>query len=210
MSVLKPEAYRGLFDGTTPWDDEGVTKSLEIMNRIYDYANPDFPSTSWGDINDRFVADNGPAMMLMGDWTRGVLQSKGFADYHWTVAPGTQGLFMVLSDLRPAQERPAPRQRHRLPQSLRLQGGSGRFQPHQGLHPRPHRWRPHQVRRVPAGGDGRFRQRRGRAQHPARRRRQAELLVDYDIALADLAANRDVEKCRGMLVEAAKVAEIMK
>jgi hypothetical protein len=35
-------------------------------------------------------------------------------------------------------------------------------------------------------------------------------LLDYDIALADLAANRDVEKCQAMLVDAAKVAEIMK
>ena len=35
-------------------------------------------------------------------------------------------------------------------------------------------------------------------------------LLDYDIALADLAANRDVAKCQSMLVDAAKVAEIMK
>ena len=37
-----------------------MTRSLQIMNEIYDYANPNFPSTSWGDISDRFVADDGP------------------------------------------------------------------------------------------------------------------------------------------------------
>ena len=78
VSVLGPEKYRGLFDGSTGWDDAGVTESLEILNKIYDYANPDYASTSWGDINDRFVADDGPAMMVMGDWTHGVLMSKGF------------------------------------------------------------------------------------------------------------------------------------
>ncbi len=98
VSVMGAEKYRGLFDGTTGWDDPDVTASLEIMNKLYDYANQDFQSTSWGDINDRFVSDDGPAMMIMGDWTHGVLMSKGFEDYHWAPAPGTEGLFMVLSD----------------------------------------------------------------------------------------------------------------
>jgi len=35
-------------------------------------------------------------------------------------------------------------------------------------------------------------------------------LLDYDIALADLAANHDVKKAQGLLVEAAKVAELKK
>jgi glucose/mannose transport system substrate-binding protein len=67
VSVMGPEKYRGLFDGSTGCDDADVTEALEIMNRIYDYANPDFQSTSWGDINHRFVSDDGPAMMVMGD-----------------------------------------------------------------------------------------------------------------------------------------------
>jgi glucose/mannose transport system substrate-binding protein len=98
VATLDPAAYRGLFDGSTGWDDERVTAALETLNRAYDYANPDYLSTSWGDINDRFVADDGPAMMIMGDWTHGVLMSKGFTDYHWAPAPDTTGLFVVLSD----------------------------------------------------------------------------------------------------------------
>jgi glucose/mannose transport system substrate-binding protein len=97
-ATLDPDAYRGLFDGSTSWDDERVTAALETLNRAYDYANPDYLSTSWGDINDRFVADDGPAMMIMGDWTHGVLMSKGFTDYYWAPAPDTTGLFVVLSD----------------------------------------------------------------------------------------------------------------
>ncbi|NJN84414.1 MAG: hypothetical protein HC802_20480 [Caldilineaceae bacterium] len=37
-------------------------------------------------------------MMIMGDWTHGVLKSKGFTNYQWTTAPGTDGIFLVLSD----------------------------------------------------------------------------------------------------------------
>jgi glucose/mannose transport system substrate-binding protein len=97
-SVMTTEEYRGLFDGSTSWDDPAVTESLEILNRAYDYANPDYLSTAWGDINDRYVAEDGPAMMIMGDWTHGVLMSKAFANYSWSASPGTEGKFIVLSD----------------------------------------------------------------------------------------------------------------
>jgi glucose/mannose transport system substrate-binding protein len=98
IATLDPDAYRGLFDGSTSWDDERVVQALDILNRAYDYANPDYLSTSWGDINDRFVADDAPAMMIMGDWTHGVLMSKSFEDYRWAPAPGTEGTFLALSD----------------------------------------------------------------------------------------------------------------
>lgn len=211
VSVLEPEAYRGLFDGTTPWDHEGVTKSLEIMNQIYDYANPDFPSTSWGDINDRFVADDGPAMMLMGDWTRGVLQSKGFADYHWTVAPGTQGLFMVLSDSFGLPKN-APHRDNAIA-FLKICGsreGQDAFNPIKvSISARTDADRTKYDEYLQEAMDD-FANNEGvpSIQHGAAVKQS--FLLDYDIALADLAANRDVEKCRGMLVEAAKVAEIMK
>jgi glucose/mannose transport system substrate-binding protein len=65
---------------------------------VLDYANPDYLSTSWGDITDRFMADTAPAMMIMGDWTHGVLKSKNFKNYKWAPAPGTEGIFIVLSD----------------------------------------------------------------------------------------------------------------
>ena len=37
-------------------------------------------------------------MMIMGDWTHGVMLSKKFTDYKWAPAPGTDGVFIVLSD----------------------------------------------------------------------------------------------------------------
>jgi glucose/mannose transport system substrate-binding protein len=207
VSVLGPGKYRGLFDGSTGWDDPGVTTALEIMDRIYGYANPDYLSTSWGDINDRFVSDDGPAMMVMGDWTHGVLMSKGFTDYHWTTAPGTDGLFMVLSDSF-GLPRNAPH-RDNAVAFLKIIGsraGQDAFNPIKGS--------------IPARTDGDrsryddylneamddFKSDEGvpSIQHGAAVKQS--FLVDYDIALADLAANHDVAKTQAMLVAAAEVA----
>jgi glucose/mannose transport system substrate-binding protein len=209
VSVMGPEKYRGLFDGSTSWADEDVTTSLEIMNRLYDYANPDYQSTSWGDINDRFVSDDGPAMMIMGDWTHGVLMSKGFEDYHWTTAPGTEGLFMVLSDSFGLPKN-APNRDNAIA-FLRIIGsraGQDAFNPIKGS--------------IPARTDGdrskydeylneamdAFQTDEGvpSIQHGAAVKQS--FLVDYDIALADLGTNRDVARAQQLLVDAAKVAGI--
>jgi glucose/mannose transport system substrate-binding protein len=97
-AVLDPDQYRGLFNGSTSWEDPGVTEALEILNRAYDYANPDYLSTSPVDQWDRYVADDGPAMIINGDWAHGVFISKEFSSYHWTPSPGTSGKYIVLSD----------------------------------------------------------------------------------------------------------------
>ena len=34
----------------------------------------------------------------MGDWTPGVLWSKGFKDFGWQAAPGNDGIYQMLSD----------------------------------------------------------------------------------------------------------------
>jgi len=98
VATLGPDDYRALFTGKLKWDDAKVTQCLETLNKALDHANSDYLSTSWGDITDRFMADTAPAMMIMGDWTHGVLKSKSFKNYKWAPAPGTEGIFIVLSD----------------------------------------------------------------------------------------------------------------
>jgi glucose/mannose transport system substrate-binding protein len=211
VSVLGPDKYKGLFDGSTGWDDAGVTQALEIMNKLYSYANPDYMSTSWGDINDRFVSDDGPAMMIMGDWTHGVLMSKGFTDYYWTTAPGTEGFFVLLSDSFGLPKN-APDRENAIA-FLRILGskeGQDAFNPIKGS--------------IPARTDGdrsKYDEYLNHAmdefgtsvglpsiQHGAAVKQS--FLVDYDIALADLATNHDVAKTQQMMVDAAKVAGLGK
>ncbi|CAN5858523.1 ABC transporter substrate-binding protein [soil metagenome] len=98
VAILGPDDYRGLFTGKTKWDDAKVTEALTTLNKALDYANVDYLSTSWGSVTDLFTSDAAPAMMIMGDWTHGVLKSKNFTNYKWAPAPGTEGIFIVLSD----------------------------------------------------------------------------------------------------------------
>ena len=74
-----------------------VTQALEILNRTWDYAEPDYLSVS-NNLNDIFISDEGPAMMITGDWMHGVFKSKEFTDYKWAPSPGTAGHYLLLSD----------------------------------------------------------------------------------------------------------------
>lgn len=207
VSIMGAEKYRGLFDGTTGWDDADVTAALEIMNRLYDYANPDYLSTSWGDINDRFVSDDGPAMMVMGDWTHGVLMSKGFTDYRWTTAPGTDGLYMLLSDSFGLPVN-APHRENAI-NFLRVvasKEGQDAFNVIKGSIPARTDADRSLYDEYLTGSMDAFASDIGvpSIQHGAAAKQS--FLVDYDIALADLGTNRDVAKAQQLLVDAAAVA----
>jgi glucose/mannose transport system substrate-binding protein len=208
LSVMGPEKYRGLFDGTTGWDDADVTASLEIMNKLYDYANPDYLSTSWGDINDRFVSDDGPAMMVMGDWTHGVLMSKGFTDYHWTTSPGTAGWYIMLSDSFGLPKN-AP-DRENAVNFLRVVAsveGQDAFNVIKGSIPARTDTDRSIYDEYLTGSMDDFASNIivPSIQHGAAAKQS--FLIDYDIALADLATNHDVAKAQQLLVDAAAVAE---
>ncbi len=97
ISVLGPDKYRGLFTGQTKWDDAGVKQALEISSKAISYANPDYLSVSWGDVN-QLVVNGKVAMMVQGDWTPGVLWSMGFTGFGWAPAPGNTGVYDMLSD----------------------------------------------------------------------------------------------------------------
>ncbi len=204
LSVLGPADYNGLFDGSVGWDDARVTEALEIMNQLYDYANPDYLSTSWGDINDRFVADDAPAMMVMGDWTHGVLKSKGFTDYQWAAAPGTEGQFIVLSDSFGLPKN-APNRELTL-NFLRVvgsQAGQDAFNPPKGSIPaRTDADRSvYDEYQLSAMEDFESNVLVPSLQHGAAAKQS--FLLDYDLAINNLAVNRDVAGTQQMLVRAA-------
>ncbi len=97
IAALGPDKWSGLFNGSTKWDDAGVKQGLNTSLKALGFANPDYLSVGWGDINDVFVAGKA-AMMIMGDWTPGVLWSKNFKDFSWSAAPGNVGIYQMLSD----------------------------------------------------------------------------------------------------------------
>lgn len=207
VATLGVDAYRGLFDCTTGWDAPGVTEALEIMNKMYDYANPDRLSVVQGDVASGFTTDDGVAMFISGDWSHGQLKAMGFTDYSWAPSPGTDGIFIVLSDSFGLPKN-APNRDNAI-DFLRVVGsaeGQDAFNPIKGS--------------IPARVDGDkslYDEYQLEAmddfatdvlvpsiQHGAAT--QQSFLLDYDFATNDLAVNRDVAKAQEMLVQAAEVA----
>ena len=97
QSSLGPAAYRGLFDGTTSWADPKIKATLDVFVSLIPYFNPDFTSVAWADIN-KLLENKKVAMMVMGDWTPGVLWSDGFTDFGWADCPDAPMTYSMLSD----------------------------------------------------------------------------------------------------------------
>jgi glucose/mannose transport system substrate-binding protein len=97
LAVLGADKYAGLFTGATSWGDAGVKTSLENLNKMIDYAVPNYAALQWGD-TDPLLVEGKAATHIMGDWMNGYFKSKKFTDWGWVPAPGTAGTFLALSD----------------------------------------------------------------------------------------------------------------
>jgi glucose/mannose transport system substrate-binding protein len=95
--TLGAEGYSGLWTGDTPWTGAEVAQALENFKMMLSYANPDHSAHTWDSAGEFLIAGTG-GMMIMGDWTDGWFTSKGFTGYGWAPPPGTQGIFVALSD----------------------------------------------------------------------------------------------------------------
>jgi glucose/mannose transport system substrate-binding protein len=96
-SSFGPDGYRGLFTGATSWSDPKLLATLNVFVKLIPYFNPDFTSVAWADIN-KLLENKKVAMMVMGDWTPGVLWSDGFTDFGWGDCPDAPMTYSMLSD----------------------------------------------------------------------------------------------------------------
>ncbi len=94
---LGADGYIGLWKGTTPWTDARVTKALENFQKMMTYVNTDNAAMTWDGSGEYFIT-NKAGMMIMGDWTAGWFASKSFMDYGFSATPGSNGIFVGLSD----------------------------------------------------------------------------------------------------------------
>jgi len=95
--ILGPDTYKGLWTGQTSWADPQVTSALNTFRTVLNYINEDHTALSWDQAN-QLVIDGTAAMTIMGDWVDGDYVAKGFTDYGWAPVPGTQGVYVALSD----------------------------------------------------------------------------------------------------------------
>ncbi|MCL4876066.1 MAG: ABC transporter substrate-binding protein [Anaerolineae bacterium] len=101
LGELGVEAYNGLWNGTTEWTSPEVVATFDRLGQIMDCANDDMNALSHQDAL-LMVTEGRAAFNVMGDWAvslytvdEGLEPGVGFA---WVPSPGTDGVFMMLSD----------------------------------------------------------------------------------------------------------------
>ncbi len=88
----------GLFNGSVPWTDPGVTQALETFSKMLDCTNEDRGTLNWVGGTALIINDQA-AFNIMGDWAWGDIVAKGGAGYvTWNSPPGNQGMFFLVSD----------------------------------------------------------------------------------------------------------------
>ena len=97
VGTLGPDAYKGLWTGTTKWDDAKVTDALNTAKKMLGYINSDHAALTWDQANDQLIAGKA-GMTIMGDWVDADYKQKKFTDYGWANSPGTKGIYDALSD----------------------------------------------------------------------------------------------------------------
>lgn len=100
LGTFGAEDYAALFQPGADWSDPRVGQSIETLNQMLGYSNSDRSALGWAAAMD-LVLEGKAGMTIMGDWAHGYALSKGSqpdVDYGWVAAPGTEGVFMWLSD----------------------------------------------------------------------------------------------------------------
>lgn len=101
LGVLGAADYNNLWTGKLRFTDPKAVAVWNTFGRVLDCANKDASGLSWQQAVDR-VLEGQAAFNIMGDWaagymttTKGLKPGEGFG---WAPAPGTAGVFMMLSD----------------------------------------------------------------------------------------------------------------
>ncbi len=100
LASMGPDAYNGLWDGSTDWGGAAITQAVDDFAKVLTYVNSDSSSLSWQDAS-QLVVDGDSAFNIMGDWAEGFYKELGLAPmdaFGWAPVPGTGGNFQFLSD----------------------------------------------------------------------------------------------------------------
>jgi glucose/mannose transport system substrate-binding protein len=106
IGSLGADGWAGLWAGTKDWGGADVTAALKNYQKALSYTNSDASTLSDWQPASKLVSDGDAAFNIMGDWAYGYFANaapNGLAltphtDFDWTPTPGTQGIFVFLSD----------------------------------------------------------------------------------------------------------------
>jgi glucose/mannose transport system substrate-binding protein len=101
LAGLGPDNYSALWRGELSFTDPEVVAVWDTFGQILDCTNDDAAGLSWQQATDRVVSGEA-AFNIMGDWAAGYMTTTlGLTpgeDFGWAASPGTDGVFMLLSD----------------------------------------------------------------------------------------------------------------
>jgi glucose/mannose transport system substrate-binding protein len=100
IADLGPDAYSGLWDGSTGWNVIGVRSAVDHYGELLDFVNPDYDGLEW-DAATQKVIDGDAAYNVMGDWAEAAFEQDGLTygqEYTTFPTPGTDGVFDFLAD----------------------------------------------------------------------------------------------------------------
>jgi glucose/mannose transport system substrate-binding protein len=100
LGTFGADDYAKLFQPGANWADPRMGQAVDTLNQMLGYSNSDRSALGWADAM-QLVLDGKAGMTVMGDWAHGYALSKGMqpdVDYGWAAAPGTDGVFLWLSD----------------------------------------------------------------------------------------------------------------
>jgi glucose/mannose transport system substrate-binding protein len=101
LGVLGVDGYNGLWDGTTNWAGPEALKAWDTFGKILDCGNEDMNALGDWQPAAQMVTDGKAGFNVMGDWAAGYfieLKLEPNKDFAWAASPGTDGVFMMLSD----------------------------------------------------------------------------------------------------------------
>jgi glucose/mannose transport system substrate-binding protein len=101
LDAMGVEGWNGLWDGTVAFDSEEAVAGWDLFGQVLGCVNEDAASLSWQQATD-MVVNGDAAFNVMGDWAAGYMVTtlglEPGEDFGWAAAPGTDGVFMALSD----------------------------------------------------------------------------------------------------------------
>jgi glucose/mannose transport system substrate-binding protein len=106
IGTVGADTWNKLWNGQADWGGADVKTALDNYTKALSYTNPDASTLSDWQPASKMVADGDAAFNVMGDWAYGYfanpapngLALKPHTDFDWTPVPGTQGIFVFLSD----------------------------------------------------------------------------------------------------------------
>lgn len=108
IGTIGADKWNGLWTTppTTDWAGADMKQAIANYAKALSYVNSDASTLSDWQPASKMVADGDAAFNIMGDWAYGYfanaapngLALKPHTDFDWTPTPGTQGIFVFLSD----------------------------------------------------------------------------------------------------------------